>query len=159
MTNLNNPEGLDAQFLTWIPSSAADKKRTNQFASTLLSGALHSATCGGFQRQVQHPSNVHCEISWCGSLTGTSKEMFRECSADLTLGDLMPAATTERVFEKECMFEGDRRHLSFLLLALIASFPPSALFSPLIHLQTYGLNTSHLFSPVLPSFSLPLAHC
>lgn len=36
MTNLNNPEGLFVQFCAWIPSSVSDRKRTNQFAFTLL---------------------------------------------------------------------------------------------------------------------------
>lgn len=56
LTNLNNPEGLFARFFTWISSRVTDRKRTNQFALTLLSETLHSSTCAAFK---------WAEISWC----------------------------------------------------------------------------------------------
>ena len=63
LTNLKNPEGLFAQFLTWITSRVADRKRTNQFTSTLLSDTPHSSTCGGFQHQDVIRKLI--VISWC----------------------------------------------------------------------------------------------
>lgn len=140
-----------------------------------VSVAIHSHLVASRQQNRTGPALC----ASCYSNTVQSKEMLQECEADLTLGDLTPTAVREKEWEtlKEGMFEAERRHLSFLLLALIASFfPPRTVLpahsspniwtehlSPLLScltflLPSFGTLLSQRFSLLHPSLSQSPSH-